>query len=413
MEAKGWIGTARQKMSNKKTTGRKKAMAQNISSPVVRVLSRSIDPMKRLLLCVRAGGRCEFDGCNAYLFRHPVTLKEANFSEAAHIVAFKPDGPRGKSGRRPADINDLDNIMLLCPQCHKLIDDHPDEYSREALEKYKQEHERRIFRLTESKPDRKTTVLVLKSRIAGQTVEISRGHITDAVSPRYPSDPREWVIDLTRMHGEDEAFFQSAARTIRTELDRFYAAGSDIESTHHLSVFALAPIPLLMYFGNRLGNKVATDLYQRHRDTEDWTWKSGGEPVGNRFHRLQTGTDHSKVALVISLSGTIQPETLPAEIDGRFSVYEITLAKSPPAPTYLRLKEDLDDFRSVYLQCLRVLMSEHGKFDEIHLFPAVPAPVAVLCGRELLPKIDPVLLVYDNDRRKGGFDLTMKVNEYE
>jgi hypothetical protein len=39
--------------------------------------------------------------------------------------------------------------------------------------------------------------------------------------------------------------------------------------------------------------------------------------------------------------------------------------------------------------------------------------VAVLCGRELLPKIDPVLLVYDNDRRKGGFNLTMKVNEYE
>jgi len=399
-------------MGGKKTTGRKKTPAQTVRSPVTQVRSRAIDPLKRLLLCVRAGGRCEFDGCNAYLFRHAVTLKEANFSEAAHIVAFKSDGPRGKSGWPPADINDLDNLMLLCPQCHKLIDDHPDEYSRETLEKYKQEHERRIFRLTESKPDQKTTVLVLKSRIAGQTVEISRGHITDAVSPRYPSDPREWVIDLTRMHGEDEAFFQSAARTIRTELDRFYAAGSDIESTHHLSVFALAPIPILAYFGNRLGNKVATDLYQRHRDTEDWTWKSGGEPVGHKFHRLRVGTERDKVALVLSLSGTIHPETLPAEIDARFSIYEITLAKGPPALTYLRLKEDLDDFRSIYLQSLRVLMSEHGRLEEIHLFPAIPAPVAVLCGRELLPKIDPVLLVYDG-RRKGGFNLTMKVNEHE
>jgi hypothetical protein len=400
-------------MGGKKTTGRKKEMAQTVRSPVTQVPSRAIDPLKRLLLCIRAGGRCEFDGCNAYLFRHHVTLKEANFSEAAHIVAFKPDGPRGKSGRRPADINDLDNLMLLCPQCHKLIDDHPDDYSRETLEKYKQEHERRIFRLTESKPDQKTTVLLLKSRIAGQTMEISRGHITDAVSPRYPSDPRGWVIDLTRMHGEDEAFFQSAARTIRAELDRFFAAGSDIESTHHLSVFALAPIPILAYFGNRLGNKVATDLYQRHRDTEDWTWKSDGEPVGHKFHRLRVGTERDNVALILSLSGTIHPETLPAGIDGRFSVYEITLAKGAPTPTYLRLKEDLDDFRRVYLQCLRVLMSEHGKLDELHLFPAVPAPVAVLCGRELLPKIDPILLVYDNDRRKGGFNLIMKVNERE
>jgi hypothetical protein len=407
------MGKVKAKIGGKKTTGRKKAVAQADQSPVTRVPSRALDPLKRLLLCVHAGGRCEFDGCNAYLFRHHVTLKKANFSEAAHIVAFKPDGPRGRSGRRPADINDLDNLMLLCPQCHKLIDEHADEFSRETLEKYKREHERRIFRLTESKPDQKTTVLVLKSRIAGQIVEISRGHITDAVSPRYPSDPREWVIDLTRMHGEDEAFYQSAARTIRTELDRFYATGSDIETTHHLSVFALAPIPILSYVGNKLGNKVATDLYQRHRDTEDWTWKSGGEPVGYKFHQLQAGTERDKVALVLSLSGKIHLESLPAEIDERFSIYEITLAKGAPVPTFLRLKEDLDEFRNIYLQSLRVLMSEHGKLKEIHLFPAVPAPVAVLCGRELLPKIDPVLLVYDNNRGKGGFNMILKVNEQE
>jgi len=400
-------------MSEKKTKGRKRRPGnESGESPIVSDQSRSIDPLKRLLLCVRAGGRCEFDACNAYLFRHHVTLREANFSEAAHIVAFKPDGPRGKSSRRPADINSLDNLMLLCPQCHKEIDDHPQEYTREALEKFKQDHERRIFRLTESKSDRKTTVLIFKARIAGQTIEISKADINEAVSPRYPSDLRGWVIDLTRIHNEDTAFFQTATQTIRAEIDRLYAAGSDIESTHHLSVFALAPIPLLVYIGSRLGNKVATDLYQRHRDTEDWTWKTDGDPVGHKFYRLRAGTDQSKVALVLSLSGRIQSESLPGEIDERFSVYEITLAKGTPTTTYLRLKQDLDDFRNVYLQSLRVMMSEHGKLDEIHLFPAVPAPVAVLVGRELLPKVDPALLVYDYDKRAGGFSQIMKVNEH-
>jgi hypothetical protein len=401
-------------MSKEKTAGRKrKSGVAPVNSPVVRIQSRAIDPTRRLLLYVRAGGRCEFDGCNAYLFRHHVTQAEENFSQVAHIVAFRPDGPRGRSNPRPADINDLDNLMLLCPQCHKLIDTRPGEYSREALEKFKQDHERRIFRLTESKPDRKTTVLVLKARIAGQTMEISRADINDAVSPRYPSDPRGWVIDLTRIHGEDAAFFQTAAQTIRTEIDRLYAAGSDIENTHHLSVFALAPIPLLAYFGSRLGNKVATDLYQRHRDTEDWTWKTDGEPVGHKFHRLRSGTDRSKVALILSLSGRIHPETLPKDIDDRFSIYEITLLRREPTPTYLRLKHDLDDFKNIYLQALRVMVSDHGRLDEIHLFPAAPAPVAVLCGRELFPKVDPVLLVYDGDKRKGGFNLIMRVNEHE
>ena len=407
-------GQMNESMSKKKVPrGKKKSGGVPPESPIVRVQSRAIDPTRKLLLYVRAGGRCEFDGCNAYLFRHHVTQAEENFSQVAHIVAFKPDGPRGKTGLRPDDINDLENLMLLCPQCHKLIDTRPQEFSREALEKYKKDHERRIFRLTESKPDRKTTVVVLKARIAGQTIEISKADINDAVSPRYPSDSQGWVIDLTRIHGEDAAFFQTARQTVKADIDRLYATGSDVESTHHLSVFALAPIPLLIYFGNRLGNKVATDLYQRHRDTEDWAWKADGNTVEHKFYCLQTGTDRGKVALLLSLSGRILPETLPRSIDRRFSIYEITLANCTPAPTYLRLKHDLDDFRNVYLQALRVLMSNHGKLEELHLFPAVPVPVAVLCGRELLPKIDPALLVYDNDKRKGGFNLIMRVNEDE
>ena len=46
----------------------------------------------------------------------------------------------------------------------------------------------------------------------------------------------------------------------------------------------------------------------------------------------------------------------------------------------------------------------------IHLFPAVPAPVAVFCGREILPKVDPKLVVYDFDKRQGGFTPIIEVN---
>src|SRR5882762_7609777 len=80
--------------------------AKAIVSPVKRVASRDIKEKIRLLLCVRAAGRCEFDGCNKYVFRHHLTHAEENFSQMAHIVAFKPDGPRGKVKTRPTEIND-------------------------------------------------------------------------------------------------------------------------------------------------------------------------------------------------------------------------------------------------------------------------------------------------------------------
>src|SRR5580700_7820823 len=95
-------------------------------SPVIRI-RRGIRELTRLLLLVRAGGRCEFDDHNVYLLQHPLTLTPGNFAQMAHVVAFKEDGPRGRSALRPAYINDVSNLMLLCPQCHKLLDDHPNQ----------------------------------------------------------------------------------------------------------------------------------------------------------------------------------------------------------------------------------------------------------------------------------------------
>src|SRR3954464_5131674 len=113
------------------------------ASPVQDV-SRRIRPAVDRLLYVRAGGRCEFAGCNQYLLEHPLTKAVGNFGQKAHVVAFRTRGPRGHF-KRPDDINAVDNLMLLCPACHKGIDDDPVKYPREVLETYKNEHERRIL----------------------------------------------------------------------------------------------------------------------------------------------------------------------------------------------------------------------------------------------------------------------------
>jgi hypothetical protein len=393
------------KISRSKNKIEKKGSASPVEIP-----KRKIPDLSRLLLFVRAGGRCEFDGCNEYLLRHHLTLTEGNFSQIAHIVAFKPEGPRGKSLPRPADINDISNLMLLCPRCHKLIDDNPSDYTRKTLEEYKRRHEDRILHLTGLGPDLKTTVVQLKAKIRGQSVDIPVSQVTEAVAPRYPTDRRGFVIDLTSIHGDDAPFLQTAKQTIKYKIEQLYAPGMDIERTRHISLFALAPIPLLIFLGNQLSNKIPVELYQRHRNTENWRWKTSGKPVTYKFRQIQSGVDPSKVALILSLSGTIHLEDLPPEIDKKFFIYEITLAGKTPNPNFLRIKEDLDRFKDIYQACLRTIMRDHGKLETIHLFPAIPAPIAVLCGRELFPKVDPSLRIYDNDKSKGGFNFSLEVN---
>lgn len=379
------------------------------NTPVVRV-TRGIPEFTRLELFVRAGARCEFDGCNKFLLEHPLTLKGGNFGQMAHIVAFSQDGPRGSETQHSKAINDAANLMLLCPQCHKLIDDHPEAYAVRSLEKYKHKHEERIHHVTGLGPDQKTTVVQLKARIAGQSVVIPVAQVTDAVAPRYPTDAKGHLIDLTDIEAEGKAFLDAASGTIKQRIKRLYDRGMDVHETRHISLFALAPIPLLVYLGNQLGNKVPIEVFQRHRDTEDWVWKTNGVPVAYRFGKIRDGTDRTKVALLLSLSGKLHAALLPGEIDDQFTIYELTLAGIDPCPTFLRLREDLNRFKETYQAALRTISGDHGQIEAIHLFPAVPAPAAVLCGRELLPKVDPSLLVYDYDKRTGGFSLAMKVN---
>jgi SMODS-associated and fused to various effectors sensor domain len=315
-------------------------------------------------------------------------------------------------GERPDDINSPDNLVLLCATCHKLIDDRPDDYPRALVEAFKQQHEERIGHVTGLGPDVQTSVVQLKARIAGSAVDIPAPHIYEAVSPRYPVDKRGYIIDLTAYGDESrDEYYKLASQEIQRQIARIYDPGMDVERTRHISLFALAPIPLLTFLGSCLSNKIAVKFYQRHRTGDQpWMWKTDGEPVRYEIRKLRNGTDLARVALIMSLSGAVNERSLPAEIDNRFSVYEIALADQTPSVDFLRQRRDLEEFRIVYRNFLSSLMEEHPDVKNVHVFPAVPAPIAIACGHDLLPKVHPALSVYDYDKKTGGFILGLQVN---
>lgn len=364
-----------------------------------------------LLLVARAAGRCEFRGCNEFMYVHALTGETGNFGENGHIVAYREGGPRGDDPDRPADIDDVDNLMLLCRRDHKLIDDNEGRYTVTELKAHKHEHEARIKRATATGPSMQTTVLRLTARIGEFRPAIGRSEVAAALLPRYPAD---WVcdIDLTGLGGEAPgAMYELAGRRIEQEAGKLHASGSDLERTRHLSIFALAPIPLLVKLGAAIGNKIDTDFFQCHRNkSERWSWFEGEAPVGYTVTHVRHGTDPARVALVLALSGPVTAASLPATIDASFTVLEIGLTDRVATPTFLRQREDLEAFRETYRTLLARIRGAYPSLRELHLFPAVPAPVAVACGFDLLPKVDPVLIVYDNVKEEGGFIERLKVN---
>jgi len=146
---------------------------------------------------LRAGGRCEYRGCNEALWRDNLTLAVMNRAYLAHIVADSPNGPRGDAQLSEQLKADPTNIMLLCDAHHRLIDKvDVAGYTVELLRRHKRDHEERIARQTGLQPNLRTHIVMLSTRIADRRGWVSYDQACQAVSPsRYPAD--ETGIRLT------------------------------------------------------------------------------------------------------------------------------------------------------------------------------------------------------------------------
>jgi SMODS-associated and fused to various effectors sensor domain len=381
-------------------------------SPIVEVDSRQIDKATHTLLCVHAGGRCEFNGCNRYLMRHHVTKDSGIFGQRAHVVGFKESGPRGTDPVRKQlrNINDLSNLMLLCHSCHVLIDKkHPDRYPVDRLREEKRLHEERILRLTELDKNRQTAIIRLICRIAGEPVHISDSDVYDAVAPFHPIAVPGCVIDLTGDESTGLDFLESAKQTVDRRLGRFF----DDSTPAKVSVLAIGPIPLLAYLGSKLSNKLDVQFYQLHRDEKSWKWNDEKPSAEFDLRVVKRSQRKSKVALILSLSGTIDLPAVKRALATQYTIYEVRLSNTSPNTRFLRTKADLDRFRAVYEGFLGQVLRDHGLIDVIEVFPAVPAPVASLLGHLPLKKVHPSLQFHDYNRAHGGFIKGLRIEKHD
>ena len=139
----------------------------------------------KALLWYKAAGRCEFNGCNKRLDKHGITMDGCNLANCAHIIADSPNGPRGTAQSEEL-AKDPDNIMLMCPECHKYIDNEGlYKYDAEILREMKRHHEERMEYLTGLKEDLQARIVTYGANIAGDKVDFSEKSLIHAMLPDY------------------------------------------------------------------------------------------------------------------------------------------------------------------------------------------------------------------------------------
>ncbi|MEB8341299.1 NACHT domain-containing protein [Streptomyces endophyticus] len=141
----------------------------------------AIRDVDRKLLWGRSWNECAFPGCSQELTvdldAETTPQKTVVLGEEAHIVAREDEGPRGDPGVPLADRNAYDNLILLCPTHHTLIDkDHGRNFPVDALLAMKHAHEAAVVRrgvvrgVTENEPTRREALLADLSTSRGRLV---------------------------------------------------------------------------------------------------------------------------------------------------------------------------------------------------------------------------------------------------
>lgn len=99
----------------------------------------SISSHTQKQLCTRSGNKCA--KCKCVLAPNDIEL----LNNIAHICGEKPGSARYNENQTPEERNSYKNLIVLCPNCHKTIDDDPESYTVEYLKELKFSHEEHNF----------------------------------------------------------------------------------------------------------------------------------------------------------------------------------------------------------------------------------------------------------------------------
>lgn len=369
----------------------------------------SIGEKNKYLLWVKSGGRCQFRGCNKSLTQDILTKRNFNQSYIAHIVADKPNGPRGCIIRSKELADDITNLMLLCDSHHRLIDRADVEGHPESLLLVmKKEHEDRMERITAISVEMNSHIVVYKANVGNHTPVITFESTRQFLLPdRYPATSH--IIDLSLTNSpqrdRDAAFWQTEIEVLEAHFNQRLKQGIQKQEIRHISLFAFAPIPLLIKLGTLINDIQHIEVHQPVRAPK--TWNLSDNPSRIKYCIEKPKFNHSVVALNISLSGTITDDQITDVLGDSCSIYTLTIPS--PFNDYLKNKVHLEDFSITVRTLLNEIKASYGATSELNVFPAMPIAAAIELGRVWMPKVDMPLVVYDANSSIGGFVKALEI----
>lgn len=393
-----------------------------------------VTPAIKDQLTYLAAWRCQFSGCGRDLKRHGATGGAGRFSYFAHIVAASPSGPRGDPTLSKLLSSELSNFMLLCDECHRLIDKvNPAKYTVEVLTKMREDSIGEVKRLLDSLQHRPVEVLAFLGNIAGQPAPFSMDDAQEALwaaglrsneaKPARHFNPGGQNHDV-----HSAAYWSTLFQGMKADLTLLQTLldGTRTGTARpRLAIFPLHSTSVLLLAGRVLGDYENTHLFQPHRNKVGpgtrWAWPAKGTlPVRHRdkfkLEELQGRTaEQQEAILVVALTSDIEAARMPTGCAANCQLLLPTLRVTGSAfdKDCIQQPEDLQVLGLVIDAAIRRLQDEwHVR--RVHLFVSAPATAAFTVGQKLQARHHAEYVCYEAKPGPGSaYQATIEIHSQQ
>lgn len=357
----------------------------------------------------RSGGICARPTCGAVLYEDPIFFKSRAFGELAHNVASSADGPRGDATRSPVLSDDPDNLILFCPTCHSLVDKPGWEvdYPEALLAQWKHCHEAVIRFAGIHSHGRLALGVRYLGVIGGQLSGGSKGTIPGAALQSQlvlTHAPYDLTLDASLHPPQSPAYWQHVVRQVHQQVTLLQSQQRDSAA---IALFALADMPALMALGFGLGHTAEVHPFQWDPNAKSWAFPDPDAPAVE-FHIKWPEEWSRPIALVLSLSGDISSErVLQAFPEQTPAIVHVTV--DLPRRDLVRSRNTIVAFGSALARVIEQLERQLPRSTPVHVFPAMPASLAVAFGMAIKPKVSLPFCIYDAEGPGGLFHLALSL----
>lgn len=388
------------------------------SPKVVKSTGRNGDlkPGDQRLLWGRAGGRCQ--RCNLDLSRDPSGWLPYNLAENAHVVASSTGGTRGSAEDSAALGDQIENHLLMCRPCHKIIDDKlrgDNLFPISALLKLKHDQEALVKRLMDLAKKPQSVALYISAAVGAarlQPLHVNDINMAIVNAGMVPALSHPIHIDLLSLLevdtlDSDPAFWDMASRKLHRDLEARVLQGThlNLNQVEHFSIFGIAPIPVLALLGRLipdtrkampfqqyqvelspgkelLTDDIDSDIRQYDRDAASWCWPlERSLPVPSFSYELLTEpgkTTGANVAVICELSFPTHETLIQAELP---HAPRYKLLASHIDPNLIQAPQDVEAFTKKFRDLLSNIERTHGHEAHVHVFGSLPVSCAIALGR--------------------------------